>query len=357
MNPDFSSERLKKEYNHRWFDEKRLVLITPKGSKHLTISRGFQLLVVWMLSIVLVTACVLGGSSLFFYYQQQELTEKTKKVEQDLVEFSNQLQQLKALGDTVDDVQVNLPEGHVLQDSYVQNYIQNLHHEINTTTNFTVSYLETFTDYLDQENRDIIDQLKQVNHRLPKLAMAIVDKNAGDLGTSELPALDGVDSPALQALQEKRRTYLDVLVSNKSLKKFITLLPAGYPLEEYWLSSGFGPRKHPVTGRLQSHQGVDLVAQRRTRIKATAKGVVTFTGKTVAGGLMVFIRHPGNIETRYGHLHRIVVERGDTVEVGDTVGLLGSSGRSTGPHVHYEVLVGKTYLNPEKVSELRRNLF
>ena len=357
MKPEFSSERLKQEYHHRWFDEKRLVLITPKGSKHVTISRQFQLMMVWLISIVLAVSCVLGASSLFFYYQQQHLAEQTRKVEQDLMAFSNQLQQLKALGDTEHDAQVTLPEGHFLKDSYVKNYIQNLHHEINTTNNFTVSYLQTFTDYLAGENDILRDQLKRVDHRLPKIALSIVDKNAGDLGSSALPQLEGDVSPALQVLQENRRAYLDVLVSNKSFKKFVTLLPAGYPLKEYWKSSGFGPRKHPVTGRLQSHQGVDLVAQRRTRILATAKGVVTFTGKTTAGGLMVFVRHPGNIETRYGHLNRIVVKRGDTVEIGDTVGLLGSSGRSTGPHVHYEILVNKIYLNPEKVVELRNNLF
>ena len=357
MKSDFSSERLKNEYHHRWFDEKRLVLITPKGSKHLTISRRFQLTIVWLLSITLVVSIILGGSSLFFYHQQEQLTEKTRKVEQDLVAFSNQLQQLKALGENDEIAPVMLDDDHVLKDSYVNNYIQNLHHEINSTTNFTVSYLETFTDYLTQENANITDQLKRVHHRLPKIAMSIVDKNAGDLGHDHINPSGVPVTPALQALQENRRAYLDVLVSNKALKKFVTLLPAGYPLEEYWLSSGFGPRKHPITGRLQSHQGVDLVAQRRTRVRTTAKGVVTFTGQTPAGGKMVFIRHSGNIETRYGHLHKITVKRGDTVEKHDTIGLLGSSGRSTGPHVHYEILVDKIYLNPEKVSGLRRKLF
>ena len=357
MESDFSSERLKKDFHHRWFDEKRLVLITPKGSKHLTISRRFQLTIVWLVSITVLVACILGGSSLFFYHQQRQLTEKTQKVEQDLVEFSNQLQHLRTLGERDEIEPVDLPEGHVLKDSYVNNYIQNLHREMNSTTNFTVSYLENFTDYLALENANLTDQLKRVHHRLPKIAMSIVDKNAGDLGPDHINPAGVPVTPALQALQENRRAYLDVLVSNKALKKFVTLLPAGYPLDEYWKSSGFGPRKHPVTGRLQSHHGIDLVAQRRTRIKATAKGVVTFTGKTVAGGKMVFIRHAGDIETRYGHLHKIIVKKGDTIEKGDTIGLLGSSGRSTGPHVHYEVLVNKIYLNPEKVASLRRKLF
>ena len=426
MSSDFSSERLRRNFHSRWFDDKRLVLITSKGSKHLMITRRFQLTVVGFAVTILGIACILGFTSLFFYFQQQNLREKTQKVEQDLVEFSNQLQELNDLNNT--GVVFELPDGHVLKNSYVKNYIENLHTEMNKTNQFSQSYLTEFTKFLAFENDKILKELKKIDHRLPKIALKIgepkekftlnttdsvfggiqeqgEDVQSGDDAFVDMPTngskkpnipnplnisaplnlennqpienneysgntMEASDDNAphqnrpdknipdiVKDLQESRQGYIKILQDNKALKKFVSLLPSKYPLKEYWQSSDFGRRKHPVTGRLQMHQGVDLVAQRRTRVKVPLKGVVTFSGKTEKGGIMVYVRHAGNVETRYGHLDKATVRKGDEIDAGHTVGLLGNSGYSTGPHIHFEVLVNKFYIDPEQVVNLRQNLY
>ncbi len=103
------------------------------------------------------------------------------------------------------------------------------------------------------------------------------------------------------------------------------------------ITDGYGRRKDPFTGRLAFHRGLDISARRGTPIKAPADGIVVFAGRNGAIGRMVRLSHDFGFTTVYGHLDKILVEPGDEVRRGDEIGLLGNSGRSTGPHLHYEV--------------------
>jgi len=140
------------------------------------------------------------------------------------------------------------------------------------------------------------------------------------------------------------------------LRSALVSIPLQAPLEDYELSSGFGPREDPFTGRPAMHEGLDLRAERHTPIKATASGKVSFAGRDGAYGKMVEIDHGHNLATRYGHLDRIDVTEGQTVEIGEVVGLLGNTGRSTGNHVHYEVLYDGRSRNPIKFLEAVENV-
>ncbi|MEL7214862.1 MAG: M23 family metallopeptidase, partial [Pseudomonadota bacterium] len=102
-------------------------------------------------------------------------------------------------------------------------------------------------------------------------------------------------------------------------------------------SSRFGPRRDPFTGRLRQHNGFDFAAPTGTPIYASATGRVIMAGTLGAYGKMIKIRHDFGYDTLYAHLHRIRVDRGDIVERGDLIGDMGSTGRSTGPHLHYEI--------------------
>lgn len=108
----------------------------------------------------------------------------------------------------------------------------------------------------------------------------------------------------------------------------------------------FGNRKDPFTGRLASHTGLDISARRGTPIEAPAAGVVAFTGRNGGLGKMVRISHGFGFTTVYGHLDSIAVQPGQEVERGDMIGALGNTGRSTGPHLHYEVHVDGRPVNP-----------
>jgi len=111
------------------------------------------------------------------------------------------------------------------------------------------------------------------------------------------------------------------------------------PLAGAPLSSGFGMRRHPLLGSRRFHAGVDLAAPTGSPIRAASDGVVTSAGWNGGYGLLVSLGHAGNRETRYGHLSRLGVRTGQSVKRGDVIGYVGSTGRSTGPHLHYELRV------------------
>jgi murein DD-endopeptidase MepM/ murein hydrolase activator NlpD len=114
------------------------------------------------------------------------------------------------------------------------------------------------------------------------------------------------------------------------------------------ITSRFGSRVDPFTRRIRHHEGVDISAPRGCSVVATAKGEVTFAGWENYYGYLVKINHGDGISTWYAHLDKIAVKKGHVVERGDEIGKLGNTGRSTGPHVHYEVRVNGKPLNGEK---------
>jgi murein DD-endopeptidase MepM/ murein hydrolase activator NlpD len=123
------------------------------------------------------------------------------------------------------------------------------------------------------------------------------------------------------------------------------LLPAGLPV---WarLTGRFGMRAHPISGGMRAHSGVDLAAPYGSPIVATADGVIGTAGWSGGYGLLVAISHGGGVQTRYGHLSRLNVAAGQQVRRGDVIGFVGSTGESTGPHVHYEVRVNGVATDP-----------
>ncbi len=123
-------------------------------------------------------------------------------------------------------------------------------------------------------------------------------------------------------------------------------IPSRMPLEGAALTSGFGMRTHPVLGGRRGHKGIDLASPIGTPIYATADAVVTRADWFSSYGLFISLDHGAQLETRYGHLSRLNVAEGQVVKKGDLIGYVGSTGRSTGPHLHYEVRIAGTAVNP-----------
>lgn len=113
-----------------------------------------------------------------------------------------------------------------------------------------------------------------------------------------------------------------------------------------WISSHFGTRKDPFSGRLTRHKGVDIAGYTGMPIIATAAGIVTESGRRSGYGLMVEVQHGNGFVTRYAHAKELNVSIGDVVEKGQKIAIMGSTGRSTGPHVHYEILKHGKKINP-----------
>ena len=159
--------------------------------------------------------------------------------------------------------------------------------------------------------------------------------------------LKALDDMALQIDDRARQLeLLEQVVSRRELNH--TVSPAGKPITRGWLSSYYGMRTDPFTGRLAMHKGMDFAGQMDANVVATAAGVVTWAGKRYGYGNLIEINHGNGYSTRYGHCHKVLVKVGDTVKPGQKIALMGSTGRSTGPHVHYEVLKNGRQINPAK---------
>jgi len=143
----------------------------------------------------------------------------------------------------------------------------------------------------------------------------------------------------------------------ETLQLVLRTLPLMAPIDHYFIASGFGIRKDPFNGRFSFHPGLDLANAMLSPVLATSPGVVVFAGWRGGYGRMVEIDHGLGVHTRYGHLARIDVAVGDAVDYRQQIGLLGSSGRSTGPHVHYEVLIDGRPMDPMNFLKAGRYVF
>ncbi|MXP26363.1 peptidoglycan DD-metalloendopeptidase family protein [Altererythrobacter indicus] len=133
------------------------------------------------------------------------------------------------------------------------------------------------------------------------------------------------------------------LAAGPQMKIFV---PAGMPVEGVTLTSGYGMRNHPVLHKRAAHKGVDLAGPRGTPVYATADGTVGKAQYFGSYGNYVQIEHGGDLETRYAHLSSYTVNAGEHVKKGELIGYIGTTGRSTGPHLHYEVRVDGEAVDP-----------
>lgn len=123
-------------------------------------------------------------------------------------------------------------------------------------------------------------------------------------------------------------------------------MPSLMPVSARAMTSGFGMRQHPILGTLRAHSGVDLAASYGSPIVATSDGVVNTANWAGGYGLLVALDHGGGLQTRYGHMSQLAVAPGQLVRKGEVIGYVGSTGRSTGPHLHYEIRVNGQAVNP-----------
>jgi murein DD-endopeptidase MepM/ murein hydrolase activator NlpD len=166
------------------------------------------------------------------------------------------------------------------------------------------------------------------------------NKGKGGPNTSEAKYTD--DENLNERVADLRRR----LERWQTLQSAVKSLPLVAPLKEYRITSSYGGRRDPFTGRWSAHNGIDMTQPAGTPIMATGPGTVVLTGWHGGYGWMVEIDHGMGVRTRYAHMQSITVEKGDKVEPGTKVGLVGSAGRSSGPHLHYEILIDGKAVDP-----------
>lgn len=210
--------------------------------------------------------------------------------------------------------------------------------------------LDALAGRVGQMNAHVI-RLDALGRRLTE--MANLDK--GEFNFDGPPAVGGpegliegaaVAAPELTAMieeldmqindREQQLSVLESMISNRNLSRQI--VPNGRPVSQGWISSYYGQRTDPFNGRKAFHRGVDFAGPAGAQVVSVASGVVTYTKDRFGYGKTVEINHGNGFVTRYAHNQKVLVAVGDTVQKGQPIALIGSTGRSTGPHLHFEVL-------------------
>jgi len=204
-------------------------------------------------------------------------------------------------------------------------------------------------------------RLDALGQRLTKMA----DLEKGEFDFDQPPAQGGPEDAAdtapedtqgiLQAMdqlssrlddREQQLGALETMLLHTNLQKQV--YPTGRPVRGGWISSYFGMRADPFTGKREFHKGIDFAGKRGSKVMAVAAGVVTWAGSRYGYGNLVEIDHGNGYVTRYGHNMKVLVKVGERVKQGQPIALMGSTGRSTGPHVHFEVRHNGVAVNPAK---------
>ena len=145
----------------------------------------------------------------------------------------------------------------------------------------------------------------------------------------------------------QERSFQELVEYLEDQKSLLASTPSIWPVKG-WLTSTFGYRSSPFTGRREMHKGLDIATRSGTPIIAPADGLVVFAGREGGFGNMIILDHGYGITTRYGHCSSIDAKLGQKIKRGDVIARIGSTGRSTGPHVHYEVAVNGVSVNPSR---------
>ena len=156
------------------------------------------------------------------------------------------------------------------------------------------------------------------------------------------------DPLSAQEIRQLNADLQEIVGALQGRKEKLDHTPSVSPVDprESWISSSYGLRISPFTGKEQFHPGIDIAGAAKTPIVAPAKGTIVFVGRDGALGMTVRIRHDSVYQSTYGHLHKVSVKKGQHVERGEVIGHMGNSGRSTGNHLHYEVAKNGKNVNP-----------
>ncbi len=252
-----------------------------------------------------------------------------------------------------------------------------------TEAGLTSEMVTKWREVLKEQRSSIENVSTEAEHRLEASALRIAQLQArivrldalgerltkigrldeGEFDFSQAPAMGGPENPIdvasyeppaymdlLKQLsrdiedREKQLGILETLLVNRKMQDDIFL--AGRPVMKGWMSSRYGQRNDPITGKRAWHNGVDFAGKDGADVVSVAAGVVVYAGERSGYGKMVEINHGGGYSTRYGHHKELTVKAGDIIRKGEVIGLMGSSGRSTGPHVHFEVFKNGRVVDP-----------
>lgn len=221
-------------------------------------------------------------------------------------------------------------------------------------------------DVLKKQLKDLVEDVEEIKKaefeilkRVEQVAGGEVNKIKNAISTINKPLkskslyfnplnkkTDGKGGPFVPASQKVKDKKLDDKLSSamsnlddwEYYKEVVQYVPIGKPVWSYWISSKFGTRNDPFKNSQAIHKGIDLASRTGNKVKIMAKGKVKTAEVNKTYGNLIVVDHGNGFETKYAHLHKMYVKKGDMVEADAAIGEVGSTGRSTGPHLHYEIL-------------------
>ncbi len=182
------------------------------------------------------------------------------------------------------------------------------------------------------------------------LMVAALAHQTSPTGSSTKISVDNLGSELdrlSREMNDRNKSFQGLLGALEAKRSLLASTPTIWPVKG-WMTAGFGHRRSPFTGQRQMHEGVDISNSAGTPIIAPADGIVTYTGPLGAFGNAISVNHGNKISTFYAHLQQQKVTQGQRVRRGDVIGLVGATGRATGPHLHYEIQVNDVPVDPTK---------
>ncbi|MDX2074762.1 MAG: peptidoglycan DD-metalloendopeptidase family protein [Alphaproteobacteria bacterium] len=323
------------------FHKRNIIIVSERKVKHVPISGSLQCAIVVAAATGICWASYSTGS---YYAAHSALKEQSLALR-------------SVVGSKVNSSFSVLGEGDVMTPMATSKAALS---SVDSTDLFArIADLENKLKESEESKKNFIEKVEQKTAKNIDSFESVIEQTGLDV--SSLKSQVAAEKPAKKDFDRQGGPYVPDSVSDTSiresaviskldelsvLRQIVDNLPVRKPIFGYQEMSSFGRRIDPFTGNLAFHAGLDMAGAVNSKIYATADGTVSFSGRLGAYGNMVEIDHGFKIATRYGHLSRILVEDGDPIKKGQVIGIQGSTGRSTGPHLHYEVRYNNQPMDP-----------
>lgn len=288
------------------------------------------------------------------FVTRERLKDELSGIQQNLHSLTNRNFLLQDNLDTIEtDLQRALEERNaaLINGERMRRQIGQLENRLN---DLQVTQLDTVDELIERTDDSIGSMERVLQLAGLKPDDLVPDAHSGGQGG---PFVEAAATAAADELGERLSLLETRLGQLEMLRARMQQVPLSSPLTTYYVTSSYGKRRDPVNQKWSMHYGLDLGGPMNTSVYSTAPGVVSFAGWKGNYGKFIEIDHGDGLKTRYAHLAKILVKKGDEVSFYDKIGLLGSTGRSTGPHTHYEVVFNGKPMDPMKFIVAGRHVF
>ncbi|MDP7623773.1 MAG: peptidoglycan DD-metalloendopeptidase family protein [Rhodospirillales bacterium] len=288
------------------------------------------------------------------------LKNKLSSIENEMKELNSHNFNLKGnLNSVTTDLESALSQRNFVrsQSKKLSRTVAKLENDLETLHKSEKDILINLTERTKSSIDDIHFVLKHTGLKVAQLLKGNQDRSKKKLGQGGPFIAFAPDTEPAQRLKANLSNLNSQLQQFTELQDIMKRLPLAAPLDYFSISSHYGKRRDPINKRWAVHYGMDFGGLKHASVYVTAPGRVRYAGRKGKYGKLVEIDHGLGFRTKYGHLHKILVKRGQKVNYRTKIGLMGSSGRSTGPHLHYEVIVKGKHKNPWRFIKAGRYVY